>query len=138
MRDAIYDRLNGDPLLAGLLTGGLYTRAEINRQETPDVFDANGEISPCGLLKLGTTIPELPFPNGQRLFFDVLLYERSGSATIEQAQARVYELLHRQKVTPASGGCWQIRHTSDVQDLRDEALNCSLIICRYEAVYNRE
>lgn len=122
------------------LTGGLYAAAdvgEISRQDTPAAFDANNEIEPCGLLRMGTTIPYGPYRHSQRQFFTVYIYERYGNTSIEAARNRLYTLLHRGCVSPSTGGCWEINHTGDIPDQRDTALDCSLIVCQYEAVYRR-
>lgn len=137
MRDAIYDLLSGDATLMATLTGGLHVGTEITRQDTPAAFDANSEIQPCGLLRFGTQTPVAPHHHGSRLFFQLLLYERSGYDNVEVARARAYALLHRQRVTPATGGCWEIRHADDVPDQEDEGLGCSLAVCRYYAMVRR-
>jgi hypothetical protein len=137
MRDAIFDVLDGDVTLGATLTGGVYTGVEISRQGTPGAFDANGEIEPCGLLRFSTETPIGPHDHSARLFFSVMFYERAGYTSIEAARARVYALLHRQRVTPGSGGCWEIRHSDDVLDVEDEALGCKLAISRFYAVVNR-
>jgi hypothetical protein len=138
MRDAIYGLLSGDATLMATLTGGLHTKTEISRQDTPAAFDANGEILPCALLKFETQTPWGPFAHGSRLYFSLLLYQRAGYEAIEAARQRVYALLHRQKVTPATGGCWEIRHSSDVTDVEDGALGCSLAVGRFTATVLRE
>ena len=137
MRDAIYDLLNNDSTLTATLTGGLHRDGEISRQGTSAAFDANGEILPCGLLRFTTQAPVEPHDHSSRLHFSVILYQRSGYDRIETARDRAYVLLHRQRVTPAGGGCWEIRHADDVLDAEDEGLGCSLAVCRYYAVMRR-
>lgn len=137
MRDAILAVLTGDAALTGLLTGGIYSAVEISRQTTPTAFDANDELLPCGLLKMETQTPVIPHPNGSRLFFSVMLYERAGYATIDAARKRVYALLQRQKVTPAAGGNWEILHTDDVLDTEDPGLSCCLMVSRFVAYVRR-
>ena len=137
MRDAIKTLLENDATLMATLTGGLHTKAEISRQDTPTAFDANDEILPCALLHFGTQTPVGPYPHGSQLYFALMFYERSGYDNIETARARAYTLLHRQKVTPATGACWGIRHADDVLDQEDTALGCSLAISRYVATIRR-
>lgn len=140
MRDAIYDLLSGDATLLATLTGGVYDAAqvgEISRQTTADAFDANGEILPCALLKLGTLAPVGPYVHSARLTVSIYLYELAGYVNVEAARERIYTLLHRQAVTPTSGECWEIVHTDDVLDVRDSALNCSLAISRFAATIRR-
>ena len=138
MRQAIIDRLAGDAALMATLTGGLHTKTEISRQSTPAAFDENAELLPCGLLKFETQTPWGPHPHGSRLYFSLLLYQRAGYDAIEAARARLYQLLHRQKVTPGSGGCWEMRHAGDVPDVEDAALGCSLAISRFVAAVSRQ
>lgn len=137
MRAAIEAVLVGDGTLMAILTGGLYTAVEISRQETPAAFDADEELLPCALLKFSTQGEFGPFADSSRLFFSVMFYERQGYVSIEAARARVYALLHRQRVTPATGGFWEMRQSDAVLDQVDEALNCSLAVSRFYAVVNR-
>jgi hypothetical protein len=138
VRDAIYDLLTSDSELMAILTGGLHTKTEISRQNTPAAFDANDEIQPCGLLKFETQTPWGPHEHGSRLYFSVMLYQRSGYDDVEAARERLYQLLHRQKVTPSNGGCWEIQHAGDVPDVEDGALGCSLAVSRFVATVLRE
>lgn len=137
MRDAIKTLLENDATLMAILTGGLHTATEISRQDTPGAFDASDEILPCALLQFGSETPVAPYPHGATLYFSLMFYERSGYTNIEAARARAYLLLHRQKVTPATGACWGIRHADDVLDQEDTALGCSLAISRYYGVIRR-
>ena len=137
MRDVIKTLLENDATLMATLTGGLHTKKEISRQDTPAAFDGNGEIRPCGLLKFGTIAPHGPYDHSARLYFSVLLYERSGYDDVETARERIYTLLHRQCVSPETGSCWTIEHADDVLDQEDSALGCSLEITRYAATIMR-
>ncbi len=140
MRAAIYALLNGDATLMATLTGGLHQAVEvgeIDRQTTPAAFDANGEIKPCALLKFSDQAHIPPYTHGARLIVSLYFYEAKGAQNIDAALARAYVLLHEQKVTPAVGACWEIRHADDVLDARDDALNCSLAISRYQATIRR-
>ena len=137
MRDAIETLLGTDSTLMSILTGGLHTAVEITRQETPAAFDSNGEIQPCALLKFDSVAPDGPYEHGAMLHFSLLFYERSGYDNVEAARQRAYVLLHREKVRPATGACWEIRHADDVLDREDEALGCRLAISRYYAVIRR-
>jgi hypothetical protein len=53
---------------------------------------------------------------------------------IDQALARVFTLLNRQKIGSKT---WDVRWADDVRDQRDQALGCSLSMSRYEVVRNR-
>lgn len=138
MRDAIYTLLSQDQELMSLLTGDLHQALEvglISRQNAPDAFDSDGEIQPCGLLRYSVSTPIDPYPGGQRLYFGILLYERHGYETIDLARRRIWQLLHRVKLTPVDTDqrSWEIQHADDVMDARDLALNCSMMATRYVA-----
>jgi hypothetical protein len=129
VRADIVTALTGDHTLSGLLTGGVFAVTEISRQATPGAFDTNGEIKPCALVKLEAEAPTGPYPTSSRQYVLVLFYQLVGYDVIDPAMAQTYALLHRSKI--GSGGVWEIDHASDVLDLEDQALNCSLSISRY-------
>lgn len=140
MRQAIYNRLNGDATFLAALLGGFYDLAvvdEISRQATPAAFDANLELLPCAVLKLNGPVPLAPFDHGARLTFELYFYQRFGFA--ETARERAYDLLHLVKLTPvgSTAGNWEIRHADDVLQQRDDALRASLEMSRFEAVILR-
>lgn len=140
MRQAIYNHLNADFDLMAALPGGLhYLVGEISRQGTPDVFDANGEIKPCALLKFNEAAPIPPYTHGARFSFELYFYERAGYDTVEAARERAYDLLHDRKLTPVGPtvGCWEIHHLGDVTGQEDDALRCSLEVSRFEAIVRR-
>jgi hypothetical protein len=132
--------LRADTALAALLLGGVHDgRAvgEVARDTTPTAFDASGELKPCGLLQPGGDVAQGPLPTSSRLSLSIYLYERAGTASIEPARLRIYTLLHRAVLAPASGGAWELAHTDDLLGRRDDALRSALIICRYR-VYLRK
>lgn len=142
MRQAIYSYLTADVTLMGILSGGLYDAnevGEISRQNTPEAFDANSELKPCGLMRMGSPTSFGPYTYSARSGMSLLFYERAGYANTEAARERVYTLLHESKLTPAgeTAGCWVIRWTDDVLQQEDTALKASLELSRYEAVVMR-
>jgi hypothetical protein len=134
IRSAIKSLLEADTTLMTTLTGGVYGEAEISRQATPAAFDANEELEPCALLKVEADDPTGPFETSSRTFVTVYFYARSGYSAIDTALARVYALLHRQRVS--GEGVWNIRHAGDVRDQQDPALGCAMSMSRY-VVYRR-
>ena len=131
LRDTLRDILIADTALMGYLSGGLHTGLEISRQNTPSAFNADGELRPCALLKMELESPIPPHWYSTRAMFSVMLYQRFGYSIIEYARERVYVLLHRQRF---GSGMWEIHHTDDVNDTRDDAIDASLIICRFECI----
>jgi hypothetical protein len=60
-----------------------------------------------------------------------MFYERDGYTHIEAAKDRVFDLLHYQKI---GAGVWEIHHSDDVLDTRDDALAAALVISRFEVI----
>lgn len=137
VRTVVKDLLEADGTIATLLTGGVYATREISRELTAAVFDANSELQPAALVKLGPDTAIGPDEIGSQQLVDIYLYERDGFTTIDQALARVYSLLHRQKIGDASDRIYEARHVQDIPDQEDAALNCSLALARYEVIRNR-
>ena len=134
MRDLVMDALEADVTLMALLTGGLYAATEISRQLTPNAFDANAEIEPCGLVALEVETPVGPHDTGSRAYFTVTFYERVGFTTIDAALARAYAVLHRQKIGAATDHVWEVRHADDSAEFQDPALLCSSRYARFWAL----
>jgi len=140
MNAAVLTRLQADSALMALLSGGLYdgqTVGEISRVTTPAAFDANGELKPCGLLALSSEVAAGPLPTSSRLGVTLYWYQRAGADVIDAARLRAYALLHRQRLTPPSGGSWELRYADDVLRRFDEVLRASLIVSRYVVMVRR-
>lgn len=132
MKAELHALLSTDSSLLAVLTGGVHQASEISRQETPTAFDANNELLPCALLKMGTEVPVGPHIHSARTFFRIFLYAR-GAAPLETARRRLYAMLHRQRMGLSQDRCLEIAHQDDVFDIRDDALACDLVICRFAA-----
>lgn len=138
MIDAILAALQADSTLTTTLTGGLYRAKEISRQETPNAYDANGELLPCALVKQETATPWGPIYDSGRIYATVWFYDRDGYTAIEAARKRVYTLLHRAKLTPVDGsGNYDIRHSGDVLDQEDPVLSVPMAMSRYVCTVQR-
>lgn len=135
VRSALAALLAADSTLLAILTGGIHTATEISRQATPDAFDSNGEVLPCALLSVEADDAAGPLHYSSRMFVAIRFYERDGYTAIDAALARVYALLHRQRVS--GEGVFEIRHTGDVRDQRDAALDCAMGMSRYQVVWYR-
>ncbi len=135
MKSEIAEYLENDLALMAVLTGGLHEGTQVSRQDTPEAFDANGEILPCALVKDGMDSQAGPHEDAARVMVELYFYERAGYENISQAMRRVYELLHRQNAWIL--GVWEIRHTDSVRETRDDALGCSLGMSRYEVWVNK-
>lgn len=139
MIDAVADLLRSDASLGAILTGGVHRAAEISRQTTPDAYDQRRELLPCALIRQETATPWGPHAHSGRLYITIWFYDRAGYGAIEAARRRVYQLLHRQKVTPADGsGCYEVRHANDLLDQEEPALGVPMAMSRYVATIQRE
>jgi hypothetical protein len=123
-----------DDELAALLTGGMYAETTINRQDTPDAFDANQEIRPCLLINQDTVTQQGPYQEVEtgisaRLYLRIFFYQRTGYDVINAAAARVRSLLHREQI---GAGVWEIAWSYDVPNVRDQGLDCSLGMSVYQ------
>jgi hypothetical protein len=132
LSDDIKTALQADAPLVALLTGGIFNDVEeINRQNTPGAFDANGEIKPCALIKYNT---EIPLRSGYlRAVNDpitIYFYQRQGYSVIEPAMDKAYDDLNEKKI---GTGVWSIEFDIAVKQQRDQALDCALGSLRFVA-----
>ncbi len=134
--DDIREVMANDPVLAGILTGGVYAGiAEISRQDAPGAFDANSEILPCALVKPGTEIKSGPHSHSVQTPVTIYFYQYRLYDAIENAMVRAYSLLHEKKI---GSHTWQILYDSSVSNQLDTALECSLSTLRFNAVRSRQ
>jgi hypothetical protein len=141
MVNAIWDRLRGDGTLVGLLPGGIHNGQlvqEISRQNTPSAFDGNKELRPCALVQMENETPFGPHRESSALYVVIYFYQRFGHETIQAAQGRAYDLLHRRVLTPTDGRRnFEVRHANTLLGMNDQALNCALAIGRYVCYMGR-
>lgn len=129
--------LIADGTLMGLLTGGVYEGVEeISRQNAPAAFDANSELKPCALVKLGVESRRGPYREivSVQTPITVYFYQRDNYDVIEPAMSRTLALLHQAKI---GTGTWEIEYESTVNHQRDQALDCPLSTMRFIAVRRR-
>jgi hypothetical protein len=132
LSDDIQSALEADTDLMTLLTGGIFTHVEeISRQNTPEAFDANGEIQPCALIKEGT---EIPLRSGYKSATNdpvtIYFYQRQGYDVIEPAMDLAFFDLNEQKI---GTNVWNIEFDIRVNQQRDTALECALGSLRFVA-----
>lgn len=123
-----------DDELNSLLFGGMYAETMINRQDTPEAFDANQEIRPCLLINQDTLTQSGPYNESEtgisaRLYMRIYFYDRVSYETINAAAVRVRKLLHQEKI---SAGVWEIAWVYDVPNVRDQGLDCALRMSVYQ------
>ena len=137
MIEEIVGLLQGDSQLAAILPGGVWRAVEISRQATPDAYDEWHELRPCALVKGEGQTPWGPHRDSSRLYVTVWFYQQGGYDAIEAARKRVYALLHKTRLTPAEGGCYEIVHVNDLIDQEDAALGVPMAMSRYMATVQR-
>lgn len=104
--------LEADATLTALLTGGIYTSADvgplgITRDTTPGAFDADGYLRPAALVKQRNRVPTadvLDFDaklESARQIVEVWLYadQGDGYTTLDTTAARVRSLLMGRQLT---------------------------------------
>jgi hypothetical protein len=131
LSDDIKAALIADTPLLALLTGGVHNDVEeISRQGVPAAFDANGEIQPSALIKLGTEMKLQPTRRGVQTPITIYFYQRSGYDVIEQAMTLAFNDLNEKKI---GDSVWNIEHDVTVHQQRDAALDCALASLRFVA-----
>ena len=136
IKSAIRDILAADGTLAGLLTGGFYVAVEMKRTgDTAAAFNADGEILPSALVKQAVEVPDGPRELSGRALIDIYLYQFAGTAAIDAAKERIFTLLNELHI--GSERVWEVKWITDITDQEDPALECSMHLCRYEAIRYR-
>jgi hypothetical protein len=136
LSSAIQDVLEADSALMAILTGGVFIEVEeISRQNTAGAFDANGEIQPCALIKLGVETKTGPHATSVRTPMRIYFYERQGYENIYPAMDIVFNLLNDQQIGER---VWIIEFSSDIKGQRDQALDCALGSQIWTAIRNRQ
>jgi len=132
LSDDIKTALEADNDLMTLLTGGIFNNVrEINKQDTPSAFDAEKEIKPSALIKLGTESRlRSGINNSVNTPFTIYFYQRNGYDVIEPAMILVFNILNEQKV---GDNVWNIEFDAAVNQERDWALDCTLGSLRFVA-----
>jgi hypothetical protein len=135
LSDDIKTVLEADMALMTLLTGGVFAEVEeISRQNTAAAFDANGEIQPCALIKLGVETKAGPYARSVRTPVRIYVYQRQGYDVIYPAMDLMFDDLNDQKIGER---VWNIEFSSDIKGQRDQALDCALSSQIYTAIRHR-
>lgn len=137
MRKELHELLSSDDDLLAILTGGFFYRQGIDRKKTPEAYDADGMIKPCGVLAMHPIVKRSPFKHSAEQYFQIFFYEQSGYENIDAAKERVYDLLHGESVELDQGFNYEIEHANDLGNSEDPVLNCSMDFSRYRAILLR-
>lgn len=132
LSDDVKTTMQTDGALAALLTGAVHNDVEeISYQNTPAAFDANKEIKPCALIKLGTeTRLRSGIPNSVQTPLTIYFYQRDNYDVIEQAMDLAFADLNEKKI---GSNVWNIEFDIAVHQQRDPALDCPLGMLRFVA-----
>jgi len=135
LSEEVQSALEANYDLMDILTGGIHIEVEeISRQNTSAAFDANGEILPCALIKLGVETKTGPHARSVRTPMRIYFYQRQGYDLIHPAMDIVFDILNDQQIGER---VWNIEFTSDIKGQRDQALDCALGSQIYTAIRNR-
>jgi len=135
LSDSIKTALEADGALMALLTGGIFNNVEeISKQNTPEAFDANDEIKPCALIKLGVETKTGPHARSVRTPIRIYFYQRQGYDVIDPAEELVFNILNDQQIGER---VWNIEYGSEINQQRDQALDCALESQVWNAIRNR-
>jgi hypothetical protein len=132
--DDVKTVMKANATLMAVLTGDVWVGiTEINRQTAAAAFDANGEIKPCALIKVGTEVPSGPYSRSTQVAIMIYFYQRTGYGFIESAMDKTYDLLHEKKI---GTGTFLILHNNtlhgyEVVQREPNALGAMMAMQRY-------
>lgn len=130
VKAAVTALLQSDVELVGLLTGGIYSAAELSpTMDPPTPFDEVGRMRPSALVRREVSASTGPRQRFDRQFVVIFFYDHAGYSVINEAVTRTRNLLHEYRL---GGGAYQIWHTDTVQDQYDDALLAYMHRARYE------
>jgi hypothetical protein len=127
---AVAEIMENDIDLVMLLTGGIYSVAQLNpTMEPPSPYDAVGRVRPCALIRKETSAATGPRNRFDRQFVVIFFYDYAGYDTINAAMIQTRQLLHERRI---GDGAYQLWHVDTIQDQYDDALLAYMHRARYE------
>jgi len=134
-KTAVANVLRADATLMALLTGGIYTNAQLTPgMDAPHPFDEYGRVRPSALVRYETATAEGPRGLFDRLFVLVFFYDAAGYEAITAAADRARTLLHGRRL---GDGVYEVRHADDVFDQYDDAILAYMHRSRYQVARYR-
>ncbi|MBP8055198.1 MAG: hypothetical protein KA314_05120 [Chloroflexi bacterium] len=130
----IKETLADDSTFSGYMEGGIYSVAdadEIGRSQTPNAYDANGELRPCCYIRPETRQADGPHDNGAVEYVTIYFYQRSGYSSSTAAMDRAFVLLQKAKFEGVK--VYELVHTDDLLGQSDPHLGTTLQMSRYGA-----
>lgn len=130
LKQIVAQTMRDDPVLATLLTGGVYAVAQIAPGMTaPHPFDENGLVRPSALVRYEASSAAGPRQQFLRQFILLFFYDSAGYEAITEAMSRARALLHEKRI---GSGAYEIWHVDSVDDQYDDALLAFMHRARYE------
>ena len=134
-KTAVAQAMQADGALMALLSGGVYTAAQIvPGMDVPNPFDEYGRVRPSALVRNETTATTGPGGRFDRAFVVVFFYDHAGYERIDQAADRARAVLHRRYI---GDGSYEVRHVDDVSDQYDDAILAYMHRSRYQVARYR-
>lgn len=134
LEDDFIEVMQADEALMAILNGGVYSAiavGEISKQLTPAVFDANKELQPCALVKMGVETPRGPYPDSVQTPVQIFFYQYRTASAIDDAMALAFALFNYRKI---GDGTWRVEYESGAWNQSDDVLNAYLHIMRFVVV----
>ena len=136
--------LAADGALTALLTGGVYTRAELgrmglSRQSASDAYDSDLKLKPCAVIRQRSAVPDGAIVDealqvaSYRPVVEIYLYSDGSSTPPESAANRIYTLVQNQSI-----GNFRWQWSNQLEDWHDPALdNANMIRIDFEGAGRR-
>lgn len=132
IHDDLMTWLWADTGLMAILSGGLYPRVAISKDQTPDAFEG-GKLLPCASVKFVDDQNLGPPYINYATQLSIYLYQL-GLYDVIDAAANVLKIkLHENKIPTSGGlrGIYTVLHDNTIYHTRDTALDCPLNVCNF-------
>jgi len=134
-KTAVANVLRADATLMALLTGGVYTVAQIAPgMDAPTPFDAVGRVRPSALVRGEVAVATGPREQFALATVLVFFYDHAGYEAIDVAIDRARDVLNRLYL---GNGGYEVRHADDVYDQYDDAILAYMHRSRYQVARYR-
>jgi len=138
--NALRTYLEADATLTGILTGGIWDAAELDREGltvSDASYDSIGRLLPTAVIRWRGESPFGWHYTGERRTCEIYLYEHVGWTNIEAAKKRLKELLHRVQV-PSDELITEFRFLTSMGEFYAEDLSAPADMLRFQVVYVRQ
>ena len=137
----VYNYIASDLTFMNQLPGGFYYGGEIpyiSRQYTPDAFDSNRRLLECAILQHNEAVPAgPPYEAAVEENFSIFIYSADGTAYIDTAKTRLFDVLHDSKINSSTGYSWYTEFLGELPGWWDNNLVAWAHISRWRWMTNR-